>query len=191
MHILGSSTFGTEKRQPLDYYATDPKAIEAFLKQFYTDGECVDPKNVWEPACGDGNLLPELSKKSLNVRASDIYMYGSNEVFDFLSSDTVWDGDIVTNPPYKLAEDFIRTALRILPTGKKLILLLRIQFLESSRRLELFKSNPPKFVYVHSSRIRIYKDNDQTKYTSTQPLCYAWFVWEKGSYTEPTIRWIP
>ena len=74
--------------------------------------------------------------------------------------------------------------------GYKAAFLMRIQFLESKGRHEFFKKFPPKFVYVFSSRIRIFKNNDQVKYSGGQPLCYAWLIWEKGFAGETTLRWI-
>lgn len=191
MKILGSTTFGTEERQSRDYYATDPNALVDFLMQFYEDGEFLNSKKIWEPACGDGNLCDVLSDVTQTVRSSDIHDYGSNELLDFLSVKSKWTGDILTNPPYKQAKEFIAQALSIVSPKSKVVMLLRIQFLESSNRLAFFKKHPPKFVYVHSKRIKIYKDNDNVKYTKAQPLCYAWFVWEKGFGGEPRIRWVP
>ena len=190
MRILGSTAFGSEDRQSRDYYATDPSALEDFLTQFLEDGEILSDR-VWEPACGDGNLYDVLNEVASTVRCSDIYDYGDNEILDFLSVSKRWNGDILTNPPYKQAKEFVQNALNIIPKGNKVMMLLRIQFLESSNRLSFFKKHPPKYVYVHSRRIRIFKDNDQAKYTKAQPLCYAWFVWEKGFEGEPRIRWIP
>ena len=98
--------------------------------------------------------------------------------------------NIITNPPYKIGQKFIEKALTLIDPGYKAAFLMRIQFLESKGRHEFFQKHPPKFVYIHSSRIKIFKNNDQEKYSDAQPLCYAWFVWEKGFKGETTVRWI-
>jgi hypothetical protein len=155
MKILGSTTFGTEERQSRDYYATDPNALVDFLMQFYEDGEFLNSQKIWEPACGDGNLCDVLSDVTQTVRSSDIHDYGSNELLDFLSVKSKWTGDILTNPPYKQAKEFIAQALSIVSPKSKVVMLLRIQFLESSNRLAFFKKHPPK---VCVCSFKTYKD---------------------------------
>lgn len=189
MRVLGSTTHGTEPRQIRDYYATDPQALEDFLNTFYQDGHSLE--NVWEPSCGEGALVEPLMSRGVQVTSSDIYPYGYGEVLDFLTTNQEWRGDILTNPPYKIAKQFVTHGLSLIPSGRYLILLLRLQFLESSTRHHLFKKSPPRFIYVHSRRIKIFKDNDREKYNKPQPLCYAWFVWEKDFQGEPILRWIP
>jgi hypothetical protein len=189
MRILGSTTFGKEPRQERDYYATDPEALRKFLDAFNADGEKLS-EDIWECAAGEGNLSKLLRSRGKTVRESDIYDYGLNMIQDFLEYNESWNGDIVTNPPYKIAKKFIEHGISLVEEGNKIIMLLRIQFLESKGRHEFFKQTPPKFVYVHSSRIKIWKNNDKIKYPGTQPLCYAWYVWEKGFEGNTTLRWI-
>lgn len=190
MRILGSTAFGKEERQERDYYATDPAALEKFIDAFvHRDGNNI-AWQVWEPACGEGNLTKVLAEKRHVIYESDIYDYGENDVFDFLESDKQFAGDILTNPPYKKAKEFVQHGMTLIPEGNQVIMLLRIQFLESKGRHDWFVNNPPKFVYVHSSRIKIWKNNDSVKYPGTQPLCYAWYVWEKGFEGQTTLRWI-
>jgi len=95
---LGASNHTLEDRQKEDYYATDPKAIELLL-----DVETFDNK-IWECACGEKHLSNVLESKGYNCRSSDIIDRCGNEVIDFLQTDEKWDGDIITNPPYKYAE---------------------------------------------------------------------------------------
>ena len=60
----------------------------------------------------------------------------------------MWDGDILTNPPYKYAKEFIEHAMTIIPDGRKVFMFLKLQFLEGKARGELFKKYPPRYVYV-------------------------------------------
>lgn len=92
-----------------------------------------------------------------------------------------WDGDIITNPPYKYALDFIYKALQIIPDGHKVAMFLKVQFLEGKERKHLFKNFPPKVVYISSSRILCAKNADfkRMRENGGSAVAYAWFVWGK------------
>lgn len=146
--------------------------------------------NLWECACGEGHLSEILKKNGYSVLSTDLIDRGyADKINDFLKSKTTYDGDIITNPPFKYADKFVEKAMELLEPNKKLILFLKIQFLESKSRYELFKKYPPKYIYVHSSRQMIAKNGEFEKYSSSA-LCYAWFIWENGNTQEPVIRWI-
>ena len=112
----------------------------------------------------------------------------SSEVFEkFLSE--IFDGDIVTNPPYNKSTEFVEHALKLIPEGNKVVMFLKIQFLETTKRYEqIFKINPPKKIYVAVKRFACKKDGDFTKDLGSA-LCYCWFVWEKGFKGDPIIKW--
>ncbi len=92
--------------------------------------------------------------------------------------------DIITNPPFRYAEEFVRQALKVVSEGQKVAMFLRIQFLESKKRAALFAEHPVKTVYVASNRIECGINGNFTGKPSA--ACYAWFVWEKG-YTGNTV----
>ena len=98
--------------------------------------------------------------------------------------------DIVTNPPYSKAKEFVEHALDILEDGHKVAMFLKIQFLEGKSRRALFDKFPPKVVYVSTSRIRCAMNGDFEQYARATAVCYAWFVWEKGYTGETVLRWI-
>lgn len=110
---------------------------------------------------------------------------------DFLSSDEVFDGDIVTNPPYKYAKEFVEHAIQCVPNGHRVAMFLKIQFLEGKSRRELFDRYPPKLIYVATGRINCCKNGDFSKEqrSNNSAQAYAWFIWEKGYTGEPTVRW--
>ena len=186
--MQGASAHATEAREVDDYYATDPEALKRFL------GAIDFPLNhfIWEPACGGGHLVEVLKERGYNVMATDIVDRGSAvKTADFLTLKGDWSGDILTNPPFKHAEAFVRKALDLIWYGNRVVFFLRIMFLESTKRQTLFKKYPPKYVYVHSSRMATAKGGDFEKYKGGgKSMCYAWFVWEKGYKGEPVIRWI-
>ena len=149
-------------------------------------------KLFWECAVGQGHLA-EVLKKHGHVSCSDIVDRGYPGTFicDFLTHDNEYYGTIITNPPFKLAHRFVEKGMQVLREGGKLCLFLKIQFLESVARKQLFKQYPPKYIYVNSERQHTAKDGNFGKYNmSIGTLCYCWFVWEKGFTGDPIVRWI-
>jgi hypothetical protein len=127
------------------------------------------------------------------VYASDLVDRGCEgaEIMNFLTAGCKWYGDILTNPPYKHAKEFVLEALDSIDNGHKVIFFLKCQFLEGQDRFKnIFKDYPPKYVYVHSARQNCAKNGAFDKYTSAT-LCYCWFVWQKGFKGETILRWIP
>lgn len=118
--------------------------------------------------------------------------YGVGDI-DFLTHNYGRNFDnIITNPPFSLAMEFVERGLEI--TSKNVIMLLKIQFLESKSRKEFFKRNPPKYIYVFSDRQSTLKDGLELNPLNNRPwsttLLLAWFVWEKDFHGEPTVRWL-
>lgn len=97
--------------------------------------------------------------------------------------------DILTNPPYKYAVEFVEKALSIQESGYYTVMFLKIQFLEGQARKKLFEKYPPKYVYINSARQLCAMNGNFKKYSATA-ICYCWFIWEKGWRGEPKIRWI-
>lgn len=183
--VLGASSHSADARAPDDYYATEPKAMELLLAE-----ERFAPV-VWECACGEGHLSRVLEAHGHEVVSTDLVYrgYGRQEAVDFLKAEGGFDGDIITNPPYKYALEFVRKALRIVQPGRKVAMFLKLQFLEGKGGKRFFLENPPKTVYVSSSRLGCAKNGDFVKMPSSA-VAYAWFVWEKGFAGELVIRWI-
>lgn len=183
---LGASNHTDKERQREDYYATDPIAAQLLMQvEEFSD-------DVWECACGEKHLAKVFEEK-YNVRSSDIIDRCGNEVYDFLSpSNQSWHGDIITNPPYKFAADFVEKALQIVPDKHKVAMFLKVQFLEGKGRKQLFTQHPPKVVYVSSSRIQCAKNGefDKMKEGGGSAVAYAWYVWEKGYKGNTIIKWI-
>lgn len=184
---LGASNHTDNEREKNDYYATDPVAIDELLKK-----ETLN-HNVWECACGGLHLANRLKELGYNVRTSDLIKRVDDdniEVLDFLSYQGKYAGDIVTNPPYSLAKEFVLKALDIVNEGNKVVMFLKLLFLESQNRYEeLFKLYPPKKIYVFSKRVRCQINGDFSK-NDNSAICYAWYVWEKGYKGLPQIDWI-
>jgi len=184
---LGASNHTNKERQKHDYYATEPKAMEVLLEVEKFN------KNVWECAVGEGHLAEVLKKHGYNVKCTDLIDrgYGIGGV-DFLKETKMFDGDIITNPPYKYAQEFIEKAIELIPIGNKIAMFLKIQFLEGKKRKKLFKKYPPKVIYVSSSRLLCAKNGEFEKMRQGggSAVAYAWFIWEKGYKGDTIIKWI-
>ena len=189
---LGASNHTDKERESNDYYATEPKALELLL-----DLEKFSPY-VWECACGGGHLSEVLKKRGYNVKSSDLVYrdYSDTEIIDFLkvSKEDIkkdFSRDIITNPPYKYAKQFVEHALSISMDSTKIAMFLKVQFLEGKARRKLFDKHPPKTVYVASSRLLCAKNGDFEKMIKGggSAVAYAWFIWEKGYKGPTTVRW--
>ena len=185
---LGASNHSLKDRETNDYYATDPNSLEIFLKALERDNIKLH-HNIWECACGQGHLSNVLINNNYNVYSSDLINRGYGEVKDFLKCNNLFNGDILTNPPYKYAKDFVKHSLDLLEDGNCCIMFLKIQFLEGKDRRKLFDKFPPKYVYVNSARQTCYINGNMNKKMSSAS-CYCWYIWEKGFKGEPVIRWI-
>ena len=185
---IGASNHSETDRQEDDYYATDPIAIDKLLS-----AGVVINQNIWECACGGGHLAKRLCDKGYKVYATDIIDRGYvKSGMDFLKQTQKFDGDILTNPPYKFAINFVEQALNLIENGHKVFMLLKLTFLESKSRKEFFQKHPPKCVYVFSERLLCAKNGDFEKMIADggSAVCYAWFEFEKGFCGNPIIKWI-
>lgn len=180
---LGASSHAEHDREANDDYATDPKAAELLLE--------VEPNlcDIWEPACCAGHFAKVFERYGKLAAASELFDrgYGKPNV-DFLRCTRHHNGDIVTNPPFRYALEFVQQALELISERRKVCMFLRIQFLEGKARRKFFDEHPPQTVYVFTSRIKC-AINGNFEATKGSAALYAWFVWEKGWKGETVVRW--
>lgn len=185
--IVGLNTQEGEEREEHDFYATHPSSIPPLLKLLGWEN---GGKVVWENSCGQGHLSKEIEKAGHTVISSDLINrgYGIHGI-DFTKGSWLdlmrYDG-IIMNPPYKYSQLFIEKSLTIAPV---VCAFLRLTFLESSRRTEFFRLNPPKTIAVFRKRVPSAKDGNFDSYKSGA-VAYAWFIWEKGYTGKPVVEWI-
>ena len=175
----------TAIRETNDYYATHPKAMEELLKYESFN------ENIWECACGEGNLSEVLKSHGYNVFSSDLVDRGyQDELLDFLSNVREFEGDIITNPPFKYTTQFILKSLEAIPEGNKVAMFLKINYLSGKARYrEIYSKFPPQRVYVFSGRVACSKNNAPEGFKNNA-MDYAWFIWEKGKYSPTELKWI-
>lgn len=184
---LGASNHVDHDRAENDFYATDPKAIDLLLTRE------TPSLYVWECACGQGHLAKRLEELKYNVISTDLidrgYGIAPLNFFNFEKEQVGSEIDILTNPPYKFATEFVLKALELLSDGRKCYMFLKITFLEGQARFnQLFRKYPPQKIYVFSKRINCAINGKFTK--TSGAVAYAWFVWQKGWFGPPTIEWL-
>lgn len=115
------------------------------------------PRNIYEHACGRGDLSKRLKELGYNVYSTDLIDrgYGEQTGINFLKLKSMSKGySILTNPPYALAKEFVLKSLDLIEEGQCVIMLLRLNFLEGKgRQRDLFSKFPPKYVYVCDERL--------------------------------------
>lgn len=182
---LGSSNHVSHARQAQDYYATEPRTVDELFAVESFNGR------IWEPACGEGHLSERMKELGATVYSTDLIdrSYG-DDLKDFLLEFTLQPKThIITNPPYKHAQAFVEKSLDLIDDGYKVAMFLKLTFLEGQARYKMFKENPPKTIYVYSSR-RKCAINGDFESVGSSAACYAWFVWSKGYKGAPEIKWI-
>ena len=181
--IVGSGR-SNGAREMDDFYPTPKFAVRPLLEREKFEG------TIWECACGKGDISETLIEYDYPVYSSDLVDrgYGDGGI-DFLSYQGEKFDNIITNPPYKHALEFVEQA-KIL-ANKKIMFLMKTVFLESLSRYEMFmdKEFPLRTVYQFCRRVPIYKSGEEM--SNSGLIAYAWFVWDKEYEGKPTIEWIP
>ena len=180
LSIVGSSR-RNGKREKDDYYPTPKYAVKELLERELFNGD------IWECACGEGDISDVLINYGYQVRSSDIIDRNYGIVEDFFNSDYTTK-NIITNPPYKHALEFVNKAKE--KSDNKIAMFLKTVFLESERRKTMFddKIFPLKSIYQFSKRVTLYKNGVKMK--NSGMIAYAWFVWDKNYEGKPIIEWI-
>lgn len=127
-------------RRDHDFYPTPREAVEALLER--ASGGIGE--TVWEPACGDGAICKVLTDYGYTVVGTDLVDRGYGEGgVDFLTAEPR-SSSIITNPPFKLAAEFIKRGREIEPAY--FALLLKATFWNAASRLPIFNEWPPESV---------------------------------------------
>ena len=169
-----------------DFYATPPEAVRALLaieKKWLPNG------TIWEPACGDGAIAEVLKSAGRNVISTDIVdrgYPGANVMSIFDADHRYQFPAIITNPPFKLAREFVDAALGRAPY---VAMLLRLAFLEGGARRPWFASVPLARVHVASRRLPMMHRDGWTGPKAGSAVCHAWFVFDKRHAGRPVVQW--
>lgn len=179
-------------KHKLDYYITPIACIEKFLSAF--DEEVTlnfEDRIILDPCAGGDSKHPmsypsairkyfsipdewdmirtlDIRKDSLAERKCD-YLVENIDYKPFL---------IFTNPPFVKAMEFVNKALNDVADDGYVIMLLRLNFLETKARKDFFDNYMPSYIYVHHKRISFTEDG------KTDSCAYCHMVWKKNDYPQ-------
>jgi len=186
-HAVRSQRF--EDLESFDDFPTPPWATRALIEHVIPNSHLMSTQNCLEPAAGRGFMSEALKEYFSVVQSFDVFDYGYCQSQDFLEAKINERFDwVITNPPFKLAEEFILKSLQISKVG--VAVLVRTVFLESVGRYErLFSKTPPSLTAQFVERVPMVKGRvDKAATTATG---YAWLVWLKNYRGKPQLVWVP
>ena len=166
--IMGGN--GAKARKVSDLYPTPPEVTVALMRFLKLPRSTL----IWEPACGQGDMVEVLRDCGMLAYGTDIR---SGQDFletyapHYMDKSIDW---IITNPPFSLADEFIRHAAEI---GKPFAMLLKAQYWHAAKRAQLFREIPPSYVLPLTWRPDfLFKERGGKKGAS--PLMdVMWCVW--------------
>lgn len=179
-----------------DFYVEPAWAVEALFAAERFVG------SVFDPAAGVGTIVGASRERGFNTFGADLADRDAPEKFHIhvanfleINQDFTATDNIISNPPYADAENFVRVALNV--ARHKVAFLLRLPFLESKRRADLFEETPLARVLVFANRVPIapghdlpYDWNQEGAKHAGSKTAYAWFVWDKDWMGPSQLRWL-
>lgn len=193
----------SEPRDSLDYFPTPPWATRALVEHVLIGPgwrrRQIAESVVWEPACGEDHMVRPLSEYFREVIGTDVHDYGHEAVHDFLMpylprivEARPGPHFIITNPPFRLAQQFIERACEVAEQG--VAMLVRSSFMEGVERYrEIFSKRPPLVIAPFVERVPMHKGRLDPK--GSTATSYAWFVWPgqlpMRKDSAPRVIWIP
>lgn len=181
-----------EPHDSLDDFPTPPWATRALCEWIVGLGYDTKSMSCREPAANRGHMVKPLKEYFMQVSGSDIHNYGAG----FPVQDYLFGADLVgvtswtiTNPPFRLVEQFITQARNTSRHG--VAMLVRSAFLEGIGRYErLFSIMRPTDILQFSERVVIHKG--KLSETGSTATAYCWLVWRNNDQTGQTkFDWIP
>ncbi len=157
------------QRNKYDYFSTPSYVVRALLETIKFEGRILDP------CCGKGEISKLLKREGYKVKEIDIeaHKFGVGKKQDFLSYYRKVS-NIVANPPFNIALEFIKHALDL--AYKKVCIVTRLAFLETNlRHRELFMLYPPTSIMLFSRRIDFRPNGN----LFGGGLASIWIIWDK------------
>lgn len=177
-----------EAHDSLDDFPTPPWATRAIIEQLGALGFVDRHMTVREPAANRGYMVRPLQEFFTSVEASDVHDYGAG----YPVNDYLWGPDpapvdwTFSNPPFRLAQQFIERALRTSRIGVAMIV--RSAFVEGGERYQsLFVKRPPTYIFQHVERVPMLRGRYDPK--GRTATAYCWLIWKHG-HSDTRFRWI-
>lgn len=182
----------SEPHDSLDDFPTPPWATRALCEWLHSQDPRLGTRICREPAANRGHMARPLAEYFKGVLVSDIHDYGAGiPQHDYLFGDDI-HGEVdwtITNPPFRLAQQFIHTALRNSRQG--IAVIVRSAFLEGiERHRNLFSVAPPTDILQFSERVVMHKG--KLSANGNTATAYCWLVWQARRQGDDTrFHWIP
>lgn len=183
-------SLNSTKRNKNDYYQTPYSMTRQLLEVENFEGK------ILEPCCGAGAIVKVLRDYDKSIDYCDLNNeFSLTGIFknfkDFINDDFDRYDNIITNPPFSLAKEFILKAKEI--TNNKIAMLLPLNYLHGVTRyneIYLDRKFPLKAVYVFCRYGMLEETIRDDGSYRTGMMVYAWYIWDKDYKGEPIIRWI-
>ena len=177
--LVGDNKIG---RPADDFYPTPESATLALMNSIL-----LSSNRIWEPACGDGAISRVLENTGLDVISTDLFDHGYGQVgVDFLQTTELLAPVIITNPPFSLAEQFLKHALGL--GARQVYLLGKLAFLEGDKRARYLETTPFSRVMVFRKRITLTRNG--VKMANSGMIAFAWYEWIVGYFGKPEVTWL-
>lgn len=176
-----------------EWFATPPYATIALLaaemmriRRAATPAGQVQPVppsrvTAVEPCCGNGALAVVLARAGFKVDAADLHNRGFGRTGEnFLEARALAGPVVITNPPWSLAEAFVRQALDL--GARYVAMLLPLDFYSSGVRGPAWRELPLATWYACAFRVDFLPE--ERGKTPPQNFNCAWGVWIAG-YRHP------
>jgi hypothetical protein len=178
-----SSTNRGAERLPDDAYMTPPWCVRRLLDVWRPRGTS---GILVEPAVGTGNIVRTIGTEPfawLTYDVREVAPVGEMHVTgDFLKVGSYGtDAEaVITNPPYSLAEEFIRHSRCCFPRAD-LVFLLRLNFLGAIERV-------PLWLALGTPDVNVLPNRPDFSGGGGDSCEYAWYVWPPEKRASGTVR---
>lgn len=186
----------TSRRQN-DFYPTPYGLCDAAVNKIVPKG--FNPSLILDPGAGEGRWGVFIKERwpiskliGIDIKQHSQSSYYTewllNDYLTFVYNYKCKPGLIIGNPPFSLAEDFIRKSLDLLSSKGILLFLLKSDFLTGIGRMrDLFKNFKPLEVWYCAKRPSFNTPRNR----KTDSNSYALFLWQKDNFSSnPEIRWL-
>lgn len=170
-------------RKPSDFYPTPAPGTQAMIDALNLPAGCL----IADPGCGEGDMARVIYANGFEVISSDINDTGYGEGgYDYIGENLEantgslgWFAEyrlldaIVMNPPFSLADQFIRKAVKQAPVVGVLV---KADYFNSGRGARLWADHPPTEIHPFSWRLPFLKEE-----RGDNPIMNCtMYVWREG-----------
>lgn len=164
----GNSAAG---RRPSDLYPTPAEVTVALMRFLQLPPDVI----VWEPASGKGDMVQAMFSCGITAYGTDIERGVDFLKFSSCPGYRIGEIDwIITNPPFSLAEEFIRHAAEL---NKPFAMLLKAQYWHAAKRAKLFEELPPSYILPLTWRPDFFFKERDGKKGGSPLMDVMWCVW--------------